>query len=252
MRIGFLVLFVTTVGTVILTFSRGGFLGLIVVLLGLFLRSRKRMQVGVGLVILVVAGLIFVPERWFERMGTIKTYESDASAMGRINAWWVAIGVAQDRPLVGGGFEMFSDEQFLNYAPNPMEVLDVHSIYFEIMGEHGFGGLAIYLALMFSAIFSLMRMARQLRNVPGFEWYVNYCDMFLLSIFAFLVNGATLGRAYFDLYFHLIAGVILLKVILRKEIGDMIEDREGANEEGDFDGKKAALVEPASSVGWWR
>ena len=53
---------------------------------------------------------MFLPEQWFARMSTISDYQSDASAMGRINAWWMAWNLASDR-FFGGGFEMYD----LNY-----------------------------------------------------------------------------------------------------------------------------------------
>ena len=52
-----------------------------------------------------------MPQQWFERMATIKTYEQDASAMGRINAWNMAFNLAKDRPL-GGGFDAFQWDMF--------------------------------------------------------------------------------------------------------------------------------------------
>ncbi len=59
-----------------------------------------------------------MPEEWFERMSTIKTYEQDGSALGRINAWWMAFNLASHRPT-GGGFETFQAPSFALYAPNP-------------------------------------------------------------------------------------------------------------------------------------
>jgi len=72
-----------------------------------------------------------MPDAWMQRMGTIKTYEQDGSAMGRINAWHFAFNLALDRPIVGGGFETFQPDLFLKYAPEPENYHDSHSIYFE-------------------------------------------------------------------------------------------------------------------------
>ena len=62
---------------------------------------------------------MFLPQKYIGRIRTIQTYEQDASAMGRINAWYFALNLAKDRPLVGGGFEAFTPELFERYAPEP-------------------------------------------------------------------------------------------------------------------------------------
>jgi len=38
-----------------------------------------------------------MPQEWYDRMYTIKTYQEDASALGRINAWHTAFNVAKDK-----------------------------------------------------------------------------------------------------------------------------------------------------------
>ena len=83
-----------------------------------------------------------IPEKWHERMSTIGTYQEDRSAMGRVNAWHFAFNLASERPLTGGGFSAFTNDLFIRYAPDPFDVHDAHSIYFEVLGEHGFLALA--------------------------------------------------------------------------------------------------------------
>ena len=48
-----------------------------------------------------------MPDQWFDRMNTIQSYQEDASAMGRINAWWFAFNLANDHPITGGGLRGF-------------------------------------------------------------------------------------------------------------------------------------------------
>lgn len=71
----------------------------------------------------------------------------DELVMGRINAWWTCFNVAMDRPLVGGGFDMYTPEVFAKYAPKPNDLHSSHSIYFQNLGEHGFAGLALFLLM---------------------------------------------------------------------------------------------------------
>ena len=87
-----------------------------------------------------------MPQQWYDRMATISNYEQDPSAMGRINSWHMAFNLAKDRPL-GAGFESFRDAMFAMYAPDPGDVHDSHSIYFQVLGHHGFLGLFLFLLL---------------------------------------------------------------------------------------------------------
>jgi probable O-glycosylation ligase (exosortase A-associated) len=83
--------------------SRGAMLG--IVAMGTFFWLKSRNKLFTTFIAIAVVMLVFavMPQEWFDRMETIKTYQSDASATGRINAWHMAVNMAKDRPL-GGGF----------------------------------------------------------------------------------------------------------------------------------------------------
>ena len=68
------------------TYSRGAFLGLVVVLGLMFLKSRARFAGAFLLIIGIPLILSIFPEKWFGRMETIQTYEEDRSAMSRLAA----------------------------------------------------------------------------------------------------------------------------------------------------------------------
>ena len=57
---------------------------------------------------------------------------------------------------------MFRAPTFRQYAPEPFRVHDVHSIYFEIMGEHGFIGFGLFMLL---AVFAWLRANQVIRRV---------------------------------------------------------------------------------------
>ena len=63
--------------------------------------------------------------------------------MGRINAWTMALNLAKDN-FFGGGFSIYESAVFARYAPDP-EARAAHSIYFQVLGEHGFVGLFLFL-----------------------------------------------------------------------------------------------------------
>jgi probable O-glycosylation ligase (exosortase A-associated) len=211
-----------TVVAVPFTYSRGGVLGLAVVLALLFLRSRaKLILIPAALVGLLVFTQV-VPERWGLRMQTIWHYEEDQSAMSRLAAWAVGLAIAEDRPIFGGGFWVFNrPETWARYAPVelrfPLEYADAHSIYFNMLGEHGYVGLGLFGLWVVFTLATLWRLRRLGRAVPGLAWIGNYAHMLQTSIVAYLVTGAFLSVAYFDLAYHLFIIAAVLRHLAERE-----------------------------------
>lgn len=197
------------------TQSRGALLGMAAMGLVFWLKARHKFLVIVlaGLSILMI--WLIMPDAWYERMATINTYQEDQSALGRINAWWMAFHLAMDRPL-GGGFETFQREMFYLYAPDPSDVRDVHSIYFEVLGEHGFVGLFLFLLLAVFTWRSAGAVARAVKPNSEHAWLGDLAAMVQVSIVAYLAAGAFLGMAYFDYYYNLVLIVVVARVLLRE------------------------------------
>jgi probable O-glycosylation ligase (exosortase A-associated) len=206
---------------VIFTYSRGGFLTLAAVSAMLFLKSKHKTVAIVIASMGIIVATSYIPQEWFERIESIRTYEEDNSAMGRINAWQTAYNMAKDRPLTGGGFEAFNWKAFNLYSPNPSNVHDVHSIYFEVLGEHGFVAFGLFAALMLFTLSTAQKLKKQSKQHENLRWVTNYSDMFRVSIFAYMVGGVFLGRAYFDLFYHIVAMVVIMKVLLEKELSQI-------------------------------
>jgi putative inorganic carbon (hco3(-)) transporter len=209
------VTFAFSIPAVLFTYSRGGLIGLCVVLLCLAAKSGKLVRASVALAAAYVFLMNFAPPQWFERMDTIRTYEEDSSAQARLDAWYIAYHLALDRPLLGGGFDSTGEPEIVaRYLPGRGFEVNAHSIYFNFMGEHGFLGLGVFLTLVASCVLTL----RGVRRGKGrASWVKSYSHMLEVSLVAYLVNGAFLSVAYADLFYHVIACVILLKVLADRE-----------------------------------
>ena len=225
-RHGLTAAMVLTAFAIIGTQSRGGFLGAIVVGLFLTLKSRKKILYTVLAVIVAVSIVSFMPSEWGERMHTIQTYEQDGSAMGRINAWKFAYNLASDRLIFGGGFECFRGWLFDQYAPTPDDVHDAHNIFFEVLGEHGFVGLFLYLLLLLFAWRTGSWIIRNAKNNPETKWMADLASMVHVSIAAYVAGGSFVGLAYFDYYYHLIAILVVTKVMLEKYLAEHAVEEE--------------------------
>jgi probable O-glycosylation ligase (exosortase A-associated) len=198
------------------TQSRGALLG--VAGMGLFLWLKSRQKIRIGLIVggSVLAITQLMPEEWYERMRTIQTYEQDESAKGRLAAWTMALRLASSR-FTGGGFETFRHEIFAIYAPETGRVHDAHSIYFEVLGEHGWVGLGLFLLLGVFTWFTASRVARGADRMESTKWLGDLCRMVQVSMIAYATAGAFLGLAYFDLYYSLVMIVIIAQRLLEAE-----------------------------------
>jgi probable O-glycosylation ligase (exosortase A-associated) len=200
------------------SYSRGAFLAGATMGIALWLRTRRKLVLAVGLLLVIPLMLSVMPEKWFERMDTISTYHVDDSALGRINAWKFAWALALDHPVLGGGARAFTRELFARYAPEPERVHDAHSIYFEMLAEQGFVGLGIFLALGLATFLGAGRLMRLGRLSDSVHWAYDLGAMCQVSLVGYAVGGAFLGLAYFDLPYTIMAFVVLGQVIAEREL----------------------------------
>lgn len=201
--------------------SRGAFLASLVVIMFLIWKSRHRFLFGGIIFAFLAVGVFFVPQSWVDRMETIQHYDEDVSALGRLEVWEFAIKVALDRPIVGGGFRAFADnETYLRYIPDAMLQggRNYHSVYFEVLGELGFVGLAIFLALLLATWRTGSWIISRTNNIPDLLWANDLARMTQVSLVAFAAAGAFQNLAFFDLYYHLIAIIFITQQVVIKEL----------------------------------
>jgi probable O-glycosylation ligase (exosortase A-associated) len=194
------------------SYSRGALLAIGAMLALMWMKSQKKMLGALLLALMTPLALLFMPDRWAERMDSIADYQADNSAMGRINAWNMAFNLARDR-FFGGGFEIAEPSVFYQYAPNPADVHAAHSIYFQALGEHGFIGLGLYLLLGALTWHSAARVVRNSRDRPDLQWAGNLARMIQASLIGFAVGGAFLSLLYFDVPYYLMAAVVALRAL---------------------------------------
>lgn len=188
--------------------SRGAFVA-IIVMVGLFWwRSPRKGPMFVLILLGAVALLPMLPEHWWDRMATIRSYEEDASAMGRINAWIVALEVAKDY-ITGAGMTYQHQIFFNMYGAHETIVRAAHSIYFEVLGNHGWIGLFLFLGLWFSTYWNAGWLRRHARQVPEAKWLADLGAMVQVGLVGYAAGGAFLSLAYFDLPYNMMVMVVL-------------------------------------------
>lgn len=190
--------------------SRGAFLALGAMGLIFWWRSSRKGPIALMLVFVVLVLLPMMPDEWWERMGTIQTYEEDTSAMGRINAWYVAWDVAKDK-FFGAGMSYQYPEIFMLYGRFETHARSAHSIYFQILGNHGFVGLFLFVTLWFSTFRTAGWLRKNGGKLPETRWVVSLGAMAQVCLLGYAVGGAFLSLAYFDLPYNVMVMVVLAK-----------------------------------------
>ncbi|NTS64836.1 O-antigen ligase family protein [Sphingomonas sp. HHU CXW] len=238
------------------TSARTGLLciGLLAVLM---LRTVKRRMLYLGA--LALAGLVavpFLPSAFSERMGTIKTYQADESASTRIAVWQWTWDYAKTHPF-GGGFDAYRQNQ-IRYDTVSVEgsgagttvkrglTVDksraYHSSYFEMLGEQGYPGFALWMLIN---LIGLVRMEVVRRRYikdedvgggggggdgdgTGQAWAGRLAEALQHAQLIYLLGGAFVGIAFQSyLYFVLGAQIGLDTYLarLRKEAAFVLLQR---------------------------
>lgn len=227
MRFGLIATMILLIISVIGTQSRGGFIALVTVGGYFFVKSERKVLVGSAIVVVALIVMQLASDNWVERINTIESADEDGSFLGRLVAWKLSFIMAVEHPFFGGGFRAIQhlptwadlSQRFFSYPwfytgdvlPNPTYARAAHSVYFQVLGDHGFVGLGIYLSVLASAFFKAGSIARRARRTDMQGWLPLLATMIQLSIFSFALGGAALSFAYFDLIFALFGLVVVLE-----------------------------------------
>jgi putative inorganic carbon (HCO3(-)) transporter len=213
------IMFFFTIIAILFTYSRGAFLGLLIILGAMIWRSPWRVRFGMALLIGALIAVPLLPEGLSDRIQSIGEQSSeetrDHSVQGRFEAWRTAWNLAADHPFTGGGFRaLWNPGIWIRYSGLELEGprgTDAHSLYFEVIGEHGFVGFGLYLFVLASTLVTLRRIRRRWRGHAEYGYLANYAEMTQLCLYPYLVAGAFIGVAYFDLYFYFVAASVVLR-----------------------------------------
>lgn len=215
MRGLWLAIFVFSIISVLSSYSRGAILGLGVVLMLLVFRNKRIIAGTLLLALGVGVALTALPDKWFGRMETIQTYEQDKSANLRLQSWTLAWRIALDKPILGGGFAIFDKRTYSEYVPEfPATGNVAHNNFLQILAEHGFLGLGVYVALIVVCMVSLRRLSNRARSDPSIAWVGRYAVMIEVGMVGYVVTGLFVSKSYFDLFYSFVAMTILLKQLV--------------------------------------
>ena len=180
----------------------------------------------------MLASIPFLPESLTGRMSTIKTYEEDSSASTRLAVWGWTLDFVKDNPF-GGGFGAHrlnrveivtqartGDENNVSTSTNVVEdkARAFHSAYFEVLGEHGYPGFALFMALLIVGLVQLGRLRRRYRDSETDQWISDLARALRHTLIIYMVGSLFIGVAFQSmLYFVLAFTAALVQLSARRE-----------------------------------
>jgi probable O-glycosylation ligase (exosortase A-associated) len=191
----------------ITTYSRGAFLAAATLAIFYILRSKQRIAAVFAIGVLAGVVLPVMPQQFWDRMWTVNASEEerDESARARLHYWQVGLNMAESAPLLGVGFNSFKaaydDYDFSNGYYGDERT--AHSTWFGVMGELGYVGLVLFVAILISSLLSCWRLERITSDHPDVALLKPFAFALQGSFFALIVGGTFLHTQSQEMLWHL-------------------------------------------------
>jgi probable O-glycosylation ligase (exosortase A-associated) len=206
------------------------------VLAVLALRHTKRRVLYLGFMAgAAMIAIPLLPSTFTSRMDTIKGYKADASAATRLAVWQWTWEFAKDHPF-GGGFEAYRQNKLRmeltrTDGDGPAQEVETqvatdegrayHSAYFEMLGEQGWPGLILWLAIHVSGLFRMEVLSQRYRKQAPDEgqWIGALADALQQAHIVYLVGSLFVGIAFQPFVYMLVGMQIGLDTYARRLAG---------------------------------
>jgi probable O-glycosylation ligase (exosortase A-associated) len=190
--------------TVPFTLSRGGFLGLCIVTVGLALKSRYKIIGILAVLLLGALTFVFLPDRVVDRVSTIRTArESDLSARMRFDSWRVSFQIINDHPAFGVGPRNMT-EVFGRYLDTG-NIRVAHNSYLQMAVDGGLPAMALFLGLILLTFLRLRMARRILKERAPHSPLITYSHGLEIALLAYFVSANFLSRHDLELIYQIIA-----------------------------------------------
>ncbi len=230
-RIAMGVMAILMLSAVVASFSRGGFVGLVVSVGYLVFSSGHRLR---SAALITAGALLFVtlaPKEYLDELRTIQDTD-DGTAKGRKFLWTAAYNMWLDHPILGVGAGNASyqigryqpkDFQGGEYQERDWSGMALHSAWFTLLAEQGSVGVLIFTLMIlhqFSLIRRLRREVRSRGDVP--EDLRREVETFALglngSVVAFIGSGLFLSVLYYPYIWYFTVFASTLDLAVRGEL----------------------------------
>jgi O-antigen ligase len=211
---------------IVMTQSRGGFLGFGVFVLAIIGTHRKRGKAILAAGMIGVLVLAVAPDNVLNRVrglegvssSNLKEADKEGSAFQRYEIWKVARTIIADHPIAGVGLGAYPAAHY-RYSQRPqfdrtaLGMRDTHSTYLNLAAETGFVGLAIYLLSYALTMLHVNRLRKRAKSVLPATSQMLY--VYLVGALGFFVCCIFGSMAH--------VSFLLLHLIVTWAIADVVE-----------------------------
>ena len=220
-RLGYAGLAVLAIAAAVGTYERTALVGLAIVGIGTWLRSRRKLLFGLASAAVVAAVALTTSSAWTARISTIQQFNTESSALGRILVWEWTLRYVSEHPL-GGGFNSYKVDHIIlppetrDGPPVVRNGIAFHSVYFEVLGEQGYVGIGIFFSIILLALAQLQKVARLSKGVDHLSWARDLAFALQVSLLTLLACGAFIGIAFQPMLYYLFALAACLRAHVRE------------------------------------
>jgi len=223
------------------TFARAALVACAVWAVLTWWHSRRKLMMAVVMVAAAMAVVPLMGDTWWARISTIFEPRKEESANTRLLVWAWTIDLANRYPA-GAGFDSYLGNRFETRNSQGVEVIEegraFHSIYFEVLGEHGWVGFAIFMAIFTVFFLDMGRIRRQVRDRPDLAWLGDLARALRQSVLIFMAGAAFVGIAFSSLQYILFALAVSCSAALHRAAATPVS------------APAASRVAPASRGSW--
>ena len=211
---------------VLLTFSRGAMVALLVTSPLLFLRGKHRRQLLLSAIVVAIAIPSMAGKEVRREFFSVEGYEEERSAQQRFDSWRAAYLISRDHPVFGVGVRNSSLISTGYGADRQGRV--IHSQFLQVLADNGYPGLLLYVTagvLVMGSLRRVRRWARHDLSEDGRCAYAIACGV-EASLAVFCVGGLFLSLEFFELpYLLLLLGAQLPLVLDMKPVAKPVVAR---------------------------
>jgi hypothetical protein len=201
------------VGGVVVSFSRGGFLGLLAAgaVLAWKLGQRHKLAIAVCVMFAAVGVLALAPGDYASRLGTIANTSADktGSASARRDLLLRSILVTARHPLLGVGIGNF---RFVSIHDAPS-----HNAYTQVASEMGLYAMAIYIWFIVVPLRALRRVERETYDARRGSRYYYLAVGLQAAIVGYMVSSFFGSVAYQFYIYYLVGYAVALRRLYEAE-----------------------------------
>jgi hypothetical protein len=230
---------------IIVSFSRGGFVGLLCTSVYCFLKSQKKAALTIILLIIIPISYFLVPQSYWDEMATIEQGTQEGTAATRIYLWGNALVIFANHPIFGVGPNN-AGVWITTYDNTNRGGIDwgraLHSVYFTLLSELGLIGTFLFAAMIyygeknktyikniynsFSSLLSNISMlpSRKDRYTKQIKEIYFLSLAFTGALIGYLSSGAFLSVLYYGWFWMIMSYTVILFNITNKLLEEIAEE----------------------------